>query len=148
MAGAFKKACFSSDTMDYGFLLDYEFQKDQPFEKLCSGQVQKKVKAGQLDVVVPTGNLHVKKLAKGVVGYHFVAVLLYGNPAKKSTLRTEVEESKVYGFDKTEDTPWRFSFVLPNKQQPWMVMLGITCDVKLGTPSPAYCRMKVIAVSR
>jgi hypothetical protein len=149
IAGAFKKAIFEHDKMDYSHLMDLDFQKtDYPFGKLVTGYVTIKEEKGVLHANLALGNDHVKKHSSLSTGYYAEIILLFGDPDDDKGLRIDSTQSDPFFFANGKAVmECLLSIQLPPKQ-PWMVLLKISCLGKEVQETAKYKALKVVRVGK
>jgi hypothetical protein len=68
---------------------------------------------------------------------------------KKNSLRIESERSRHYSIAEEGQVDCDFSFVLPPKNRPWMVLVHVACTISVPVkPGPRYHGMKVVKAVR
>lgn len=146
VAGAFKKAYLASGKMDFSFMHEIQFQEDYPIYDLFRGHVHKQVVKGSLQLSIGVGSQNVHAPSRVAESYYLHAIMLYGDPSKDRGIKIETDESRAYSFQEKGELECPFSFVLPAKNRPWMVLLYLGCKMKDRLPAgPRYHAMMVVA---
>lgn len=89
------------------------------------------IEKGMLYIKIPLSKFTVKPPVNYVTHFQIEAILMYGHPAKKGSLRTESDVSAVYLIKGPEEPLCTLTLQLPQKP-PWMVFL------KVGTHEGRY----------
>jgi hypothetical protein len=124
--GLLRKAFHQKGIVDFSFFGDYDFQRDHPLDALLQVPYQCHEKDGVVHVQIPVEKRSVKKHNSLVTEYYFDLVLLYGDASKDDGLRVDSVTSPPYSYATTKKSTCTLSLALPEKEQPWMVMLKIS----------------------
>jgi hypothetical protein len=144
-----KKAYHEKGIPDFSFFGDYDFQEVHPLEALLQVQYRCREKEGVVQVHIPIQRGGVKKHNQLVTEYYFDLVLLYGDPTKEDGLRVDSITSQPYSYALTEKSTCELSLPLPEKEQPWMLMLKVSSqEGNELAHHPRHYGMKVVEHSR
>jgi hypothetical protein len=124
--GLLKKALHKNGKLDFSFFVGYDFQADHPFDNLLRVPYRCQEKDGNIELQIRLIRKAVKKHSPLVSQYYFDLVLLCGDPTKDDGLRVETDTSLNYSYDLSKEETCKLSITLPEREQPWMVMLKVS----------------------
>lgn len=113
--------------IDFLNCIGFEMHKDYPLNDLLLTRytVQQFDDAVEIGIPIAAGN--VKRNNNLVINFYFEGILLYGNALKEKKLKTAYVLSAPYHFENIIPGTCKLSLPLPLKQEPWMLMLKVSC---------------------
>jgi len=142
-----RKALHKNGKPDYSFFVDYDFQPDHPIDGLLRVPYRCQEKKGNIELQIQLIPEAVKKHNPLVSEYYFDLVLLYGDPSANDGLRVETITSPNYPYALSKETTCKLSITLPQREQPWMLMLKVSSlEGKELACHPKHYGMKVVKV--
>ena len=133
--------------VDYGLLKGFEFQADHPLEKILQSRYTIVQEGRNLIIQVPVRNGTLKQHNNLVTHFYFEGILLYGDALLEGSLQVEYAVSKPYDFIDTVTEDCKLVLQLPEKGQPWMLLLKVSClEGNEMAAHPKHYGMKVVEV--
>lgn len=127
LSGLLSKTYKEKGQIDFSALSGFEFQKDYPLDQLLLTQYQVNKGADFIELLIRVKDGVVKKHNTLVTDFYFEAILLYGDAIADETLNVEYAVSKPYTFKNTATDDCKLVLPLPVKNEPWMLMLKVSC---------------------
>ena len=119
-----RRARAKNGVIDFSCFKGFDVQKLHTLEMILKSQFKISIEKGMLYIKIPLSKYAIQRPVKYVTHFQFEAVLMYGNLAKKGSLRSESDTSPVYLIDKPEEPVCTLTLQLPEKL-PWMVFLKV-----------------------
>jgi hypothetical protein len=147
ISGRLKKSYVESGKMTFEHLKDLDIQPNRPLDMLLKSHYHAIVKNGEVIVTIDVREGSIELKNSLFTDFYFEIILVWGDLMKKNGLRIESEESKVYKKGKVKSERLALRLVLPTKNEPWMVLLKVSCtESKIPVLSPRHFGMKVLEV--
>jgi hypothetical protein len=126
-----RRARANNGVFDFSCFKGFDVQKLHTLEMILREDFVLSVEKGMLYIKIPIRKFTVKPPVNYVTHFQLEAILMYGNSAKKGSLRTESDTSPMYLIGNSTESLCTLTLQLPEKL-PWMVLL------KVGTHEGAY----------
>ena len=127
LSGLLSRTYKEKGTVDFSALKGFEFQKEYPLDKLLLTQYRIYKGDKLIEIQIPVTPGVVKQNNKLVTNFYFEGVLLFGDALAEGGLKTAYVVSKPYSFIDTETGNCRLVLPLPDKKEPWMLILKLSC---------------------
>jgi hypothetical protein len=127
LSGLLSKTYKEKGLISFSALRGFEFQKDYPLERLLFTQYQVNKAQDFIELQIPVKNSAIKKHNDLVTDFYFEGILLYGDALAEGALNTAYTVSKPYSFADTDAGACKLILPLPEKNEPWMLMLKVSC---------------------
>lgn len=127
LSGLLSKTYKEKGQVNFSALRGFEFQKYFPLEQLMLTQYQVNKGPDFIELLIPVKDGVVKKHNALVTDFYFEGILLYGDVLKDGSLKVEYAVSKPYSFTNTSTEDCKLILPLPVKNEPWMLMLKVSC---------------------
>jgi hypothetical protein len=133
---------------DFSQLKGFEIQPDHPLEKILLTQYHVQQMDHSIEIHIPVEKGIVKQYNGLVTDFYFEGILLYGDALSDKSLEVEYVVSQPYRFKNTAANDCKLSLALPEKKEPWALLLKVSCLE--GNEMAAHAKhygMKVVEVS-
>ena len=130
MGHGLRRSMKERNRLDYLGLKDFEFQPDYPIARLFKGWPEVKLSSNSLEATIALSPGIVKQHNRLVTSFFFELILLHGDPADETSLRTECDTSEHFVFKETIDVYRKkctLSLILPENARPWMALIKVNC---------------------
>ena len=145
VSNALRNGLKEKGEMRLGALEGAEMQRDHPMHQLLLAPYEVSQENPVIRIVVTVGNHCVKKQNRLATHFYFEAFILYGDPAKATSLRVETTESKLYAFGEEPDEKCELRLSLPEGDVSWMVLVKLSClEGNEMAHHPMHYAMKVV----
>ena len=133
--------------LNFSQLKGFEFQPDHPLEKILLATYRVQSANYFIEIQIPINKDAVRQYNRLVTHFYFEGILLYGDALLEGSLQVEYAVSKPYDFIDTVTEDCKLVLQLPEKGQPWMLLLKVSClEGNEMAAHPKHYGMKVVEV--
>ena len=134
--------------LNFSQLKEFEFQEDYPLEKILLVNYKIQRVNNFIEIQIPVNKNAVQQHNRLVTHFYFEGILLYGDALPDGLLEVEYALSKPYDFIDTITDNCKLVLPLPQKEEPWMLMLKVSClEGNEMAVHPKHYGMRVVEVS-
>ena len=128
-------------------LKGFEFQEDHPLAKILPAPYRVQIANNFIEIQIPINKDAVGKYNRLVTHFYFEGILLYGDALQEGMLEVEYVLSKPYHFTDDPQSDCKLVLPLPEKGQPWMLLLKVSClEGNEMAVHPKHYGMRVVEV--
>ena len=127
LTGLMCKTYKEKGRIDFSALKGFEFQKDYPLAQILVTEYKVNKGYDLIELLIPVKSGVVKKHNTLVTDFYFEGILLYGDAIADEPLKVEYAVSQPYNFTNTATDDCKLILPLPLKNEPWMLMLKVSC---------------------
>jgi hypothetical protein len=125
----------------------FEFQEDYPLEKILPANYKIQKISNFIEIQIPLSQYAVQQHNRLVTHFYFEGILLYGDALPGGLLEVEYALSNPYCFNDDATDDCKLVLPLPEKEQPWMLMLKVSClEGNEMAVHPKHYGMRVVEV--
>ena len=145
LTAALVKSFLETNTFNFTYLKDYEFQKAHPFSRIHIGYPVE-VMADRVTIKLPVKHYLVERISDIVTGFYYELIVVAGDLKNETPVLRNSVRSQEYEFEK-DYKDCVLEIALPASGEPWMVMVKIgTIEGDVEAVHPRHFAMRVVAV--